>query len=357
MKCNFRRKVFFLILTTLILFTRCEAQKVEWLDTGGSPINAHAGGVLFSNGMYYWYGEYRSPKPKKDNIHWDSNQKVTMYKSDDLKKWKFVKIVLDVSGNPKDYDLERPKIIYNKKNKQYVMWFHLEEHRKYKEGYAGVAVSNEITGPYKVIKILRPNGNIKPIISNTALSNDDWFVVKANKSFASYYKIGQQVRDLTLFVDDDEHAYLIYETEDDYSLQVAELNEDYTAFNGKYSRVLVGMQNEAPAVFKKDGLYYLITSGLTGYKPNAARVSISSNIFGPWTTIGNLVSSENVQDKNTTFNTQPSFVLKNKDGGYIYIGDEWDISNGGFQNLWKSTYLWLPIKFHHNLAIISKDNH
>ena len=42
----------------------------EWKDTDGNPINAHGGGVLYHDGTYYWYGEYkgehtyRSPGPK-----------------------------------------------------------------------------------------------------------------------------------------------------------------------------------------------------------------------------------------------------------------------------------------------------
>lgn len=30
-----------------------------WLDTSGNPINAHGGGILYHNGKYYWYGEYK----------------------------------------------------------------------------------------------------------------------------------------------------------------------------------------------------------------------------------------------------------------------------------------------------------
>ena len=31
----------------------------EWKDTDGNPINAHGGGVLYHDGTYYWYGEYK----------------------------------------------------------------------------------------------------------------------------------------------------------------------------------------------------------------------------------------------------------------------------------------------------------
>src|SRR5689334_17582324 len=30
-----------------------------WCDTAGQPINAHGGGMLFYEGIYYWYGEFK----------------------------------------------------------------------------------------------------------------------------------------------------------------------------------------------------------------------------------------------------------------------------------------------------------
>src|SRR5258708_11742219 len=30
-----------------------------WNDTEGRPINAHGGGILFYEGVYYWYGEIK----------------------------------------------------------------------------------------------------------------------------------------------------------------------------------------------------------------------------------------------------------------------------------------------------------
>lgn len=30
----------------------------EGLDSNGKHINAHSGGILFFNGLYYWHGEY-----------------------------------------------------------------------------------------------------------------------------------------------------------------------------------------------------------------------------------------------------------------------------------------------------------
>src|SRR5262249_17442133 len=33
-----------------------------WLDTEGHAINAHGGGILFHEGVYYWYGEFKTGK-------------------------------------------------------------------------------------------------------------------------------------------------------------------------------------------------------------------------------------------------------------------------------------------------------
>ena len=49
-----------------------------------------------------------------------------------------------------------------------------------------------------------------------------------------------------------------------------------------------GGHNEAPAIFKKDGTYWMITSGCTGWAPNAARLFSAPFIWGPWTQHPNL---------------------------------------------------------------------
>ena len=62
---------------------------------------------------------------------------------------------------------------------------------------------------------------------------------------------GQMSRDMTLFVDDDGKAYHIYSSEDNLTLQIAELSDDYLSHTGKYIRIFPGGHNEAPAIFKK----------------------------------------------------------------------------------------------------------
>ena len=59
------------------------------------------------------------------------------------------------------------------------------------------------------------------------------------------------VRDQQLFVDDDGKAYHIFASEDNATLHIAELTDDYLDYTGKYVRVFEGRYMEAPAIFKK----------------------------------------------------------------------------------------------------------
>ena len=84
----------------------------------------------------------------------------------------------------------------------------------------------------------------------------------------------------TLYVDEDGKAYHIYSSEENLTLQIAELSDDYLSHTGNYVRVAPAGHNEAPAIFKKDGTYWMITSGCTGWAPNEARMFSSSSIHG-----------------------------------------------------------------------------
>ena len=92
---------------------------------------------------------------------------------------------------------------------------------------------------------------------------------------------------MNLFVDDDGKAYHIYSSEENSTLHIAELDPTYTGYTGKYIRVFINRFMEAPAMFKKDGNYYLIMSGCSGWNPNAARSAIASSIWGEWKELGN----------------------------------------------------------------------
>ena len=39
-----------------------------WLDTRGNRIQAHAGGLSYENGQWYWYGENKEKTDGKNGI-------------------------------------------------------------------------------------------------------------------------------------------------------------------------------------------------------------------------------------------------------------------------------------------------
>ena len=100
------------------------------LDTDQQAINAHGGGMLYYNGVYYWYGENKDGESwlPEYNIEWDGYRVeaigINCYSSIDLIHWKNEGIVLpSVKDNP-EHDLhtskviERPKVIFNQKTNQ-----------------------------------------------------------------------------------------------------------------------------------------------------------------------------------------------------------------------------------------------
>lgn len=184
---------------------------------------------------------------------------VSCYSSKDLLNWKFEGIVLPAVKDDEKHDLhpskvlERPKVIYNEKTKKFVMWAHVES-ADYSKACAGVAVSDSPTGTFTYVGSFRPNG---------AMS-----------------------RDQTVFIDDNGKAYQFYSSENNATLYISELTDDYLKPTGRYTRNFVKQSREAPAVFKYNGKYYMLSSGCTGWDPNVAELAVADSIMGQWTTIG-----------------------------------------------------------------------
>lgn len=342
------------IIVTIFLAVEVNAQQTEfhpgllWPDDKGVHINAHGGGLLYQKGVYYWFGEHK--------IAGDAGNRamvgVHCYSSKDLYNWKDEGISLAVlpdtaSDIAKGCILERPKVVYNKKTKKYVMWFHLELLGKgYNAARAGVATADKVTGPYTFIRSYRPNAGFMPIYPAGTAESDKVncanITTKSDGFFCRDLPGGQMARDMNVFVDDNGKAYHIFSAEENFTLDIAELNDDFTGHTGKFARVYVGHQTEAPAIFKHNGIYYLIGSGTTGWAPNPARWFSSTSIYGPWTYHGNPCVGSGSE---ITFGGQSTYVLPvtGKKDAFIFIADKWtpkDAIDG--------RYLWLPITFKGN---------
>jgi beta-galactosidase len=88
-----------------------------WRDTAGQPINAHGGGVLFHEGVYYWYGELKEGRTyvPAANYSWGGTRVVaggvSCYSSTNLTDWKNEGIVLPSVPDDPNHDLHCDKVI------------------------------------------------------------------------------------------------------------------------------------------------------------------------------------------------------------------------------------------------------
>lgn len=294
-----------------------------WPDNAGVHVNAHGGGILYHEGTYYWYGENKSDTTSSAMVG------IMCYSSPNLTDWKNEGAVLPVVTNDTTSEItqgcimERPKVIYNEKTGKFVMWFHLELKGKgYAAARSAVAVADRPTGPFKYLRSGRINPGKLPFDmtdeQRAVLDTLDagkytewwtpaWYDAIAKGLFVKRdLEGGQMARDMQLFVDDDGKAYHIYSSEDNLTLHIAELSDDYQSHTGKYTRIAPAGHNEAPALFKKDGTYWMITSGCTGWDPNEARMFSAPSIWGPWTQHPNPCVGK---DAELTFHGQSTFVL------------------------------------------------
>ena len=339
-------------------FTGYEGTMIQ--DTNGINIQAHGGQIQKLGSKYYWIGEDKTndykPCPgihmysSSDLYNWDDEGLVlkTMKSESDLSEEYFAKLYGDLpydeqyaiyedlwQGDGNDgCVIERPKMLYNKNTNKYIIWFHADGttpsskgQSNYAKAKAGIAISESPVGPFK-------------LLGTYLLVNDD-------KYDHSWDKIGGHVRDMNLFQDDDGTAYVIYSSDGNTNTYIVKLNNDYTNISRSdsgspiegidYIVTFVQNSREAPALFKYNNKYYMITSGCTGWSPNPAQYAISDKVLGEWKIVGNPCTDDG---SSTTYDTQSTCVYKVDEGKYIYMGDRW-FSN----NLRDSRYVWLPIEF------------
>ncbi|MTK52977.1 family 43 glycosylhydrolase [Paludibacter sp.] len=264
-------------------------------DTKGNVINAHGGGFLKVGNYFYWIGENRH-----DDVL------VSCYRSTDLLNWEFRGDLLTRQSNPElaDANIERPKVIYNARTKQFVMWMHYEKRSDYSLARAAVAVSNDIEKPFTYKRSFRPFGNMS--------------------------------RDCTLFLDDDGSAYFFSSARENYDMMMYLLTDDFLDVKEQVATLWPGGHREAPAVMKRNGFYFMITSGCTGWAPNQAKYAVAKSIRGPWSELTNIGDA-------TTYHSQSTYILPiigKKSTSYLYVGDRWD-----GKHYFNSKYIFLPLTF------------
>ncbi len=267
----------------------------EWLDTDGKPIQAHGFSVFYKDGTYYWYGENKEKTVKGSNV-WTWG--IRCYTSKDFYNWKDRGLIIQPDTldalpplNPSQ-GIDRPHIIYNAKTKKFVCWIKLLG----TDGqFMTVLTANNFMGPYKIAnKAIRPNG--------------------------------LEAGDFDLYVDEKTGKGYFWHERPHYELICAELTDDYTSVNGKYSVHYSGLippdTREAPTHFVANGKHYLYTSGTTGYSPNKSRISTFDDYHGAYKDLGNPHPADSTY---SSYCSQITEVIKipGKKNLYVALADRW----------------------------------
>ncbi|MBD0734867.1 beta-xylosidase [Streptomyces sp. CBMA29] len=273
----------------------------QFTDTTGAVVHAHGGGVIKVGSSYYWFGENRNA----DN----SFRYVSVYRSTDLKTWEFRNNALTQNSAAElaTAGIERPKVIYNSTTHKYVMWMHKETATDYTEAKVAVAESDTVDGNYTYLGSFRP--------------------------------LGITSRDMTLYQDTDGSAYLVSSANENADLDIFKLTGDYTGVASLVANPWPGTFREAPALFKRGSVYFMLTSANSGWSPNQQRYATATNPAGPWTAMTDV-------GDHTAYGSQTAYVLPvqgTSGTSYLYMGDRWGNSMGG--NVESSQYVWLPLTF------------
>src|SRR6218665_1753023 len=226
----------------------------------------------------------------------------------------------------------------------------------YARSMAGVAVADNPAGPFRLTGAYRmPNRTDYQACTTAAVPG--------------------QARDMTVFQDADGTAYIVYSSEENRSLYVAELDASYTnvthttstdmadahqySDSGQYPYLWAdgsaeapvrgedfqivkecGML-EAPALFEHGGKYYAVASGATGWAPNPQTYYTADSILGSWIRgVESDDANENVtyssipeggdgllsigDPRRTPFGSQSTNVLDLGGGRFVYMGDRWN---------------------------------
>ncbi|UMB62099.1 family 43 glycosylhydrolase [Lutibacter sp. A80] len=304
----------------------------QWLDINGKGINAHGGGVIFHQGVYYWYGEHKLEGKSEAEF---ADGGIHCYSSTDLTNWKDEGLVLSVDYKDEKHDLaygcilERPKVVYNAKNKEFVAYFKLYlKGVGYDSNYVGVAVANKPLGPFVYHHKFRGGGSPKGS------------------------------GDFSMFKDDEKTLYHLAVRKPDKAFVIGKLDADYYYPDGEY-QVAEGVKvhTEAPAVIKRNGIYHMLGSGSKGWNPNPARYHTTNDLLGTWTYHGNPCYGFNAVDSlgvDKTFGGQSSCIIpiQGIEDAYIAMFDIWRP-----EKPITGRYFWLPIKFsNEKMSIFWRDS-
>jgi hypothetical protein len=257
-------------------------------DVNDDPIDCHDGCLRYFAGRFYLYGtQYGST----DGFNFGN--RYVVYSSADMERWVPHGLLLEQAPPGVYY---RPYVIYNARTCKYVLWYNW--YPKLWEGQFASAVSDSPFGPFTVV----------------------------------HEKItlrGEAPGDHNLFVDDDGTGYVVYTDikglgHDRHAMSVERLASDYLTSTGEGSDA-IDHRVEAPAMFKRNGLYYVVFGQTCCFCPEGAdaRVFVSEHPLGPYRRIGDINRDEAGKIIIPGQQTDIAIVPTRNGDAYLWMADLW----------------------------------
>ena len=304
----------------LLMVASASAEKAivnltDWRDTRGQPISAHEHFVGRFFGAFYWYGtSYKgNPLGQCGPEGAPLQNGFNVYRSTNLVDWQYLGqcLTFPKTGFGSEGTSHRPRVIYNKPTKKYVMWYFY--FRKYPDVMLTVATAAAPAGPF-VIQGLRKSSE-----------EHGW------------------AQDLGAFQDSDGKAYLVYD-DGHRNLRVDLLTGDFLDTTGRSVIALragsgQGQQYEGAAMVKYKGKYIVAGSGVTGWNPSDTTYAIADSPLGPYSAPGRL------GNWGTWGSQMSSFLYVAETDTLIALCDQWWAGPAGRNDLDQSRYVWIPVLF------------
>jgi hypothetical protein len=326
--CSFWIAAFLLLALIAAAEKVIIANNIPRRDTSGTIMDAHDGKIIgpfpHLGGLYLWYaasygnctepaGDSGCSDAGAGNCGFQLNHNVSLWSSLNLKDWTPHGPVFQAahSGLP-DPIMFCPKVLFNRKNHKWVLWFNMILGADFSVSYYGVATAANFTGPF--------------------------VLASRNVTTLAFSDVG----DFNLFQDEDERAYVIYTAHivsnsgPTHQMSVEELTEDYleskgSSFNsGFFGQSFV----EAPAMFKRNNVYYAVFGACCCYCEAGSPVSVYAALsaLGPYSlqSGGPIDEPHRLTTRrkaNRRIHAQQtdiaSYMDRNKTKQFLWIGDRW----------------------------------
>jgi beta-xylosidase len=211
----------------------------------------------------------------------------------------------------------RPCVIFNNYTQQFVMWY---ESRSAHDG----------SSQYNVAVSPTPQGPFQTTVMDVKMDGSG------------------RIGDYYIFVDDDEFN-TAYHVRTGFVVQG--LSRNYTASSSVFATFATPKPSEAPIMFKRDGLYYIITgTGCCACRGGSTvYVVVSEAPLGPYEYLGEFGSNQtHAFDPHSPYNyvtrSQPTstFVFNDKQ---VFLGNQWVTASEPGQPRNQDLLFWTALEF------------